>query len=513
MCVNSDYGDSTTYATTDVYVPACESGDMNDASCVSCFVASADNTDNKWNDGTDDWWTFTIFPTTLDGAWDENETWCWAVTTLPSPGDGSTGTYTSASAECHTFGSHADSAPETILLGPEFWMAEDYDFENSNIDHNGMHGSWEYLTQEHRIEDGLAEIPPTDWDVVDFTEHYEAFSAINFPGDNKAKRNDWKKLVHYNFDITNEKNRVINGMTAAEWIVSPFDHDHEPWASLNDTWTASGRRELNSQYLEDEVGQGNCMDEPDCLRMPSVTESIDGGICGMVVWRAYPRMVDSAGDITNRAYEWLEGGFANDEEGRYRLKRGRGCGKAKGHDKAGRDLKGKAFSDNDGKKIGHTKNGGFKGHCPFDNKSGRWDLSARTSREEAPCGEGVDITLGGYQPCATTLDAAAAAGGRRMLEDTEWGGVTVTPTWEGDAVSAIIEECDNDSGDCTSTEVVSGDTYTFNFGGDMTYNFVGQNEYGSAADITMDYSWFAASGASGLAASLVAGATIFASLF
>lgn len=89
----------------------------------------------------------------------------------------------------------------------------------------------------------------------------------------------------------------------------------------------------------------------------------------------------------------------------------------------------------------------------------------------------------------------------------------MTPTWEGDAVIAQIEECDNTTGECTQTDVVNGDSYTFNFDADVAYNFIGKNEYGETVEITMDYAWFAASGASTLAASLLAGAAIINALF
>ena len=486
MCVTTDRGAG---GDTTSYVAACEDGTTGCAD--ACFTA--DGTTNKWNDGTDDWWYWTVFPSTLDSAWSAGSTWCWNVETTQTDPDLGVENYAFDAALCHTFAPYSTTGPEALFLGPDFWMPYDYVFDQ-NIEHNGLHGTWAYLTQDTQIDNAI--LNNTVWDVVDFTEHYDGLSAINFPGDNKAKRMDWHKMVHYNEDITGEVNNVFNGMTAAEWRVEPFDHEHPPFADLNDTWTDDSRRVLPSLYTEEETGQGNCEGDPDCWRMPSVTESIDGGVCGLVVWRAYPRMVDSDGDITNRAYMWLQGGFADDEIGAYRLRRGRGCGGGKGKNK--RALKEPTKSN--GKAVGHEKNGNFQGYCPFDKTRGTYDMTARASRDESPCGEGVDFSLSGYLHCATTLDAQAAAGGRRMLADEEWDGVTVTPTWEGDAIDAIIEECDNVTGECKQTDVVSGDSYTFNFDDDVSYNFVATNEYGDAALVEMHYQWFQGSGATGLVA-------------
>ena len=87
----------------------------------------------------------------------------------------------------------------------------------------------------------------------------------------------------------------------------------------------------------------------DCIRMPSITESIDGGVCGLIVWRAYPRMVTTEGKITNRAFEWLEAGFANDA---YIGKRRSHCDKPS---EGGRLLAGRTH---------------WKGYCPVDPETG-----------------------------------------------------------------------------------------------------------------------------------------------
>lgn len=135
----------------------------------------------------------------------------------------------------------------------------------------------------------------------------------------------------------------------------------------------------------------------DCLKMPSITEAIDGGVCGIIAWRAYPRFVTHEGRITNRAHSWLEGGFANDA---YTGKERKHCnGNESPHSKS---------KKGHGSKPKKSKSPKWKGYCPVDPDTGFFELKVRDGgRPEPECGEGKDIILSAYSPCATTLDEKA----------------------------------------------------------------------------------------------------------
>lgn len=61
----------------------------------------------------------------------------------------------------------------------------------------------------------------------------------------------------------------------------------------------------------------------------------------------------------------------------------------------------------------------------------------------------------------------------------------------------MLEECDEETGDCNNQDVVNGDSYVIHFNEKTAYNFIAKNSIDEDAFVEMNYNFFDATALSG----------------